>query len=73
MATFRVARTETVHYVRDFTEDELIELGVAPEVLADLITYPDFESGVEDALTEATERYGDVQGNQWSIRKLEED
>jgi hypothetical protein len=78
-AMYRVARTESVEYRRDFTEAELIELGVPPETFeGDLDMNFTWVEAIEDtkvveALIDATEAHSRSVDNQWSIRKIVED
>lgn len=71
--TFRVTRTETIEYVADFTESELVGYGFERELLdAEAVVHLNDEltSGYgddfRDNLTEALERFGDVQGSTFS-------
>ena len=77
MTFYRVKRVETVTYVKDYTREELVEMGVPAEVFTDGDLTADFKDAVytnhslDEALTEGTERHGDVQGNEFSIRRID--
>ena len=75
---FRVTRTETILYVADFTFDELIDAGFDLETLDSNDPNTDIQdvlassrsNDIRDALVEATERFADVQGSDFSITEV---
>lgn len=75
MSTYRVVRTETIIYSRDFTREELEDMGVPPSVFTDGDLTADFadelslsrSDALREALENATEPYGDVQGSDYRI------
>ena len=75
MKRYTVTRTETILYQHDFTEAELVEMGVPAEVFTDGDLTADFMDAVSArdfalsfALEDATERYADVQGSDFRIQ-----
>jgi hypothetical protein len=75
MSRYLVHRVETIHYDKEYTEQELVDMGVPRAVFTDGDVTADFmdaiaaDDAVWDALVEDTERHGDVQGSDIRIKR----